>query len=320
MLGYRFDTFEGFLEADFAAFQEAKWSSNRFNIERMKVRAKMDALGRAVCDHLPAGTIPEGLTTQTTLDHPHIFNSHMVKYCWNYFDRPPDLRDAVGKALDRDRSLQEKVGDPAPLHHSAFVGLGIWEDRVEAFFRMHAHALLDRRNLIARLADPLETKPAEAMLMNLFQTVSIRCGDDAPLTMSEGVAPSHLLEKSLGSLAGWFAAALVIPRGEALSAGADLVPRLVQPLPLLLRFWEFGAWSRSNDRLKLAIELKKERKEQGRRMAGLVEGDTVLVTSGLLAGKEGTVLSVDARGRTRVSVGRLSIDIDSKLLKKTSKG
>lgn len=319
MLGYRFDTFEGLLDADFAAFQEAKWSSNRFNLERMKARAKMDALGRAVCQQLPPGTVPEGLTTQTTLEHPHIFNSHKVKYCWNYFDRPPELRDAAGKALDRDRSLQEKVGDPAPLHHSAFVGLGIWEDRVEAFFRMHAHALLDRRNLVARLSDPLETKPAESMLTSLFSSLSLRCGDET-LVLPEGTAPSEVLEKSLGSLSEWFAAALVIPRDDAVAAGSNLISRLAQPLPLLLRFWEFGSWSRTNDRLKLSIELKKERKEQGRRMAGLSEGDIVLVTGGLLAGKEGTVLSVDTRGRARISVGRLSIDIDSKLLRKTSKG
>ncbi len=319
MLGYRFDTFEGLLDGDFAAFQETKWSSNRFNLERMKARARMDALGRAVCRQLPSGTIPEGLIAQTTLDHPHLFNSHKVKYCWNYFDRPPDVRDAVAKALDRDRSLHEKVGDPAPLHHSAFVGLGIWEDRVEAFFRMHEHALLDRRNLAARLADPLETKPAETLLTTLLSSLSVRCGDQS-LELPEGTAPSTVLERALGNLSGWFAAARVIARDEAVSAGPGLVGMLAQPLPLLLRFWEFAAWSRTNDRLKLSIELKKERKEQARRMAGLSEGDIVLVTGGLLAGKEGTVLSVDTRGRARISVGRLSIDIDSKLLRKTSKG
>ncbi len=41
-----------------------------------------------------------------------------------------------------------------------------------------------------------------------------------------------------------------------------------------------------------------------------------MVTSGLLSGKQGKVLGVDGKGRVRISVGRLSVEVDAKVLKR----
>ncbi len=317
MLGFRFESFDGFSREDFETFQESKWKSNRFNLERMKVRARMEALGREVTALLEPGVIPEGMTLQTTPDHPHIFNGHEVRHCWCYFDRPAAEKDAVIKVIDRDRSLADGVRDPIPVHHHALVGMGISLQGVEVFFRLHAYALLDRRNILARLQEPMEAAAATGVLSSLKDHFELHL-DDVPLSLEKGADPVAVCRGALEGLQGWFR----VGRGFDVQEARDLGPGLVQEMagmfPPLLRFWEFVAWSRSNDRLNLSVALKKERREKAQKRTGLVPGDGVILVSGLLAGKEGTVVSVDHRGKVRLQMGRLSMEVDPGLLKKRS--
>ncbi len=50
MFGLTVDRFEGFDAKDYDAFEQRKWSSTRFNLERMKVADKLKILGVRLLD------------------------------------------------------------------------------------------------------------------------------------------------------------------------------------------------------------------------------------------------------------------------------
>ncbi len=310
---YSFDSFPGFAPEDFDAFQQKKWGSNRFNLERMKARAKLDGLGRELEKRL--GEVVNGLVFSTTLDHPHIFNKSRVCHLWLYLDRPAEERNQLARVIDKDTSLRQKVEDTIPQHHMALVGVGLDHDCATIFFRLHANALLDRRNLLSRLGDPAEVNHLAILFSRLDDDFQLLVGDElTPLPTN-----SSEVEKLLGQLdqlTGWFGVELRLPRDDDSLSSPELVDRIAEALPSLLDIWRFAAWSRENDRLKLARVLKEEKKQKAKKLSGFEEGDQVRVTSGLLSGKEGKVLSVDLKGRVKVQFGRLNMEMEAKLLKR----
>ncbi len=310
---FTFDSFPGFGPEDFDAFDPKKWGSNRFNLERMKTRAKLEGLGRHLEKRL--GDASGGLVFATTMDHPHIFNQNKVSHIWLYLDRPSEERNQLGRVIDKDTSLRQKVSDTIPQHQVALAGVGINNDFATIFLRVHANALLDRRNLIARLGDQSEVSHLAVLLARL--------GDGFQMVLDEALAPlptrAHDLETLAARLekqAGWFGIELRLPRDDQSLASPEFANRVAETLPGLLDIWRFAAWSKENDRLKLARVLKEEKKQKAKRLSGFEEGDHVKVTSGLLTGKEGNVISVDLKGRVKVQFGRLNMEMEAKLLKR----
>ncbi|MCO4761772.1 MAG: hypothetical protein KC502_09725 [Myxococcales bacterium] len=71
------ERFDGWMASDFDAYLERKWRSNRFNLERGRVRSRLtDALKRAARQ---AGVDTDGWTLWSSLDHPSFFNGHVVR-------------------------------------------------------------------------------------------------------------------------------------------------------------------------------------------------------------------------------------------------
>ncbi len=309
---FNFDRFPGLSGEDFDAFSERKWSSNRFNLERMKTRARLEAFGRELSGAL--GAELDGLVFRTTLDHPHIFNLNQVQEMWVYLDRPEEERAELARVVDRDLPLKEKVEDPVPQHQAMLVGLSVDQEGASIFLRLHANALLDRRNLAARLADPMEEAPWAALAGRLSPSFGFEL-NGTRIGPAEAARKPGEIRAGLENLAGWFRIERRLTREEA-GDGRHVVELAASELPALLGIWRFAAWTRGNDRLKLARSLKEERKQKARKLSGFESGDTVTVTGGLLSGKTGTVVDVDLKGRVRVQLGRVNIEMDPKVLRK----
>lgn len=310
---FKFETFPGFAAEDFQAFEERKFRSNRFNLERMKVRAKLDSLGRELAGRFEGKL--GGLGFRTTLDHPHIFNRNSVSDMWLYLDREETERNQLVRVVDKDLSLQVKVRDSMPQHQAAVVSVGIALDGVSLFYRLHSDALLDRRNLSARLVDPAEQGHLAVLLQRLAPGVEICFGGEAPLALSKDCGAEF--RKRLDSFLGWLTVGWRMASDDEVVGGPELVTRVAESLPGLLAIWQFGAWTRDNDRLRLSKALKEEKKQKAKRLSGFEQGDEVSIVSGLLAGKSGSVVSVDLKGRVKVQVGRMSIEMEAKLLRKS---
>lgn len=309
---FRFEHFEGFAAEDFDAFEERKWASNRFNLERMKTRARLEALGRDVGAALAPDL--QGLVFRTTLHNPDVFNRNCVRHCWLFLDRPEDEKSEMTPLIDRDIALKTQVQQSIPEQHFAISGVALDFAGAAVFFRLYSDALLDRRNLAARLADPVERQQFPAVLAQLPPGASLQlAGDDFPLPGTPDAAEAF--RKRVEDYSGWLTLEYRFDRKDPLLAGAAFTAASVDLLRPLLAVWRFAAWSRTNDRLRIARTIKEEKRTRARKLSGFNPGDDVLISSGLLAGKRGTVEEVDDRGRVKIRIGRVSVDMDPKLLR-----
>ena len=77
----------------------------------------------------------------------------------------------------------------------------------------------------------------------------------------------------------------------------------------LLPLYRFIVWSRENDFVSMRQVLDKERTV--RRQKGLHKNDRVRIVRGMLAGKDGLVQEVEAKGQLKVLVGKMVIKIDA---------
>ena len=303
--------FTGITAAHLDAFEERKWASHRFGLERMRAAGALAALERRLAPALVAAT--EGLAWARSDPTPGIFNGHKVDGLWIYLERTGAEQAEVGRVVDREVSLAEILREPHAMHSVAFAGVCLDHGGLSVGFWLHAHAVLDRRNLAAALADPMERSRVPMILEAIpaLTEISMDGRSWTPEQWAAGELPV------LDGLTGWLRIIKTWDRDAVQAAGSGLVDALVKDLPGFIALFRYAAWSSGNDRLGLARRLKVERKERVKKATGLQPGDKVQVTQGLLSGKRGEVVGIDARGRIKLRIGLMSIDMDPKMVRKT---
>ncbi len=302
--------FTGITTAHLDAFEERKWSSHRFGLERMRAAGVLAALERRLASALAGET--EGLTWARSDPTPGVFNDHRVDGLFQYLERTGMERSEVDRVVDREVSIADTLREPHAMHRFAFAGVRLDHGGFSVGFWLHSQAVLDRRNLAAALDDPMEMGRLSVVLEGLPEGAVVSMDGDTwtPAQWAGGEVPP------LDDLSGWFQITLSWDRDAVVDAGADLEGIVVAALPGFIGLFRYAAWSVATDRLGLARKLKEERKERVKKATGLQAGDKVHVTQGLLSGKRGEVVGVDARGRVKVRIGLMSIDMDPKMVRK----
>jgi len=141
-----FEAFDRWTDADFDAYAEAKWRSNRFNRERGAVRQRLASLlEQAVAQ---AGAQLGDLELWTSRDHPAFVNAHQVTHQLAVWCRSPSQREAL-QARDGAVSAQ----DPHACH--AHAGIRVDETSVTWLLAVPAEARFDQPAWRAGMADLL---------------------------------------------------------------------------------------------------------------------------------------------------------------------
>jgi hypothetical protein len=300
--------FAGFTAAHFDAFEERKWSSHRFNLERMASEASLKALMKAIAPGLKQAA--DDLEWEGTSASPSIINGKQVDSLCQYLTRAPSEMNAIKKVVDKEISLAASINHSNALHGFAFPGLRLHEGGLDIGLWLHSHAVLDKRNLAAGIADPIERTQLPILLDNLGDEAQVVL-DGEQLRVDEWFA-----SPSLDKVSGWFSICNRLGRDSELISSGDHIEELTNLLLPYMGLFRFIAWSSTNDRLQLSRQLKEERKERVRRRSGFAAGDSVKVIEGLLSGKLGKVTGVDTKGRVKVQIGHIAIDIKPAMLKR----
>jgi len=129
-----------FDDASFEAFAKEKQRDAKYNADRLKVKRRLAALGKAVRPALEEADLR--LAVQTSLSHPYTYNAFRVDSMWVYFSRPEGekkfLREIFGRALGKDL-------DPGFQHVLLLVGID--SEGVEVSLKIHSSAWWDGQNL-----------------------------------------------------------------------------------------------------------------------------------------------------------------------------
>ena len=308
------NSFSGFTNADFDAYLEPKWASNRFNLERMRAREKLQALASAAFAVCGASDLE--LVVEATHDHPTIFNHKRVDAQWVFFSRPEAARKRLALVIDKEHPLHRRIEDPAPHHLHAILSLRLDASGLEVGLRMHRNAWVDVRNLLNRAQSEVGRTELLGHLGALGDDMVVGLGG-TPLAPAE-VTTDHITAAATAFSpdgdAQWLHCSKLLARSEPQLGSPALVADVASLLGRLLPIYRFGAWSEANDHLSLRERMSEDRRraeEERRRNAPrpIEENAAVLVKHGMFSGHRGLVEELDGMGGLKVRIGTLSVHL-----------
>ncbi len=309
--------------ADFDCYEPRKWKSNVYNRERLEVKQKLVALARSVGGSV-LGADGSPLFVEASVEHPALWNHKQVDSQSVYFSRHEAARKELDGFIDRSKPMASLVDDPTPQHNHVFLAITVSHEVLEVSLRLHPDARVDRQNLERKLDDYYEAERMVGLLSALSH--GYRVGITPELTLlselGEGSVTLEALHEVIaklppggalpmpGQVPRLFYIGIALPRSEAVAKEpAELAAWVGERLAELAPIYRFLAWSRDNDFVSMRQVLDKEKTVK--RQRGLQKGDRVRVVRGMLAGKDGLVQEVDAKGHLKVLVGKMVVKIDA---------
>src|SRR5262245_41334293 len=98
----------GLTDGDFDAYAAGKWRSNVYNRERLEVKQKLLALGRALAPSL-VGADGSPLTVEASVEHPALWNHKQVEAQHVFFSRHEEARKELDRIIERGQSLASRI-------------------------------------------------------------------------------------------------------------------------------------------------------------------------------------------------------------------
>lgn len=300
-----FSSFVGFEEKDFTAFAPFKHSSNRFNLERMRVREKLEFLGKSI-----AGPVVQmaGKGKWGTSDHvPSVFNRRSVEDLSLYFTRSEEEQKIIAPFVDSRVSLPEQIKEAGEHMRNLNLYVRVWEHGVEVGIRCHSTAYVDVMNLLAGAREQKEE--LFNLLSGLPSELLVDFGDEKKREVKElSTQEIELLDARVMDEPFMIRIYRNFEPGETIVSGPDFkgkVQRILVALAPLYRFW---LWTKDNDRLRIASEMSRTKesvKEESKVL--LKKGESVRITSGLFKGKRGKILEEERKGMVKVLIGKVVV-------------
>ena len=315
--------FAGLTQNDFACYEPRKWKSNVYNRERLEVRQKLLALGQSGAGQLIG---PDGapLFLEASVEHPAVWNHKQVESQSIYFSRNEAARKQLDGFIDRQKPISSLLDDPTPQRNHLFLGVTLQHESLDVVLKIHPDASVDRQNLERKLDEHYEAERLLGLLHELPEAFWIGVlPDQTALGPDFSIEQLAEIISSLPSQSGaggglaipgqpvhMFAIGISMPAARFVTLSPDEQAAWVQAqLELLLPIYRFIVWTRDNDFVSMAKVLDKEKAV--RRQRGFQKGDRVRIVRGMLAGKDGAVAEVDAKGLLKIIVGKMVIKIDA---------
>ena len=311
--------FAPFTDKDFETYSQEKWQSNVFNRQRMEIKQNLLALGRILSPNL-VGADGALLECEASVEYPALWNQRRVQNQHLFFSRNKDARQELHGIISKKRTMAALIDDPSPLRHHILLSLMIDQHQAELALKLHSDAAVDRDNLDRLSQDFFTLEKLVSMIVQLPGEFEVgMVNEDGP--QGEVIPAPDLSEDALRQLVqdlpgadSWFTIRHSISSDDAIVRGGDFPDFAGQQLGCLLPVMHFIAWSRDNDFISIKETLKE--KEIQQKSKGLKKGDVIRVKQGMFAGKTGKVQEVDGKGKMKVRLGTLLVNLDGEDLDK----
>ncbi len=304
-LGAAAVNFIGFSLADFAAYEEKKWASNVYTLERMKVKEKLKALIQDILQENP--DLGTAISWAYSDEYPAIANNKQVDSQLAYAIRDERDCQSLRRFLEKTKLNADEIFSFASYFKHLAIVVSLTLEGVAVKLSLQQDASIDRANLAARLGKTWD----QGICFERFKALpagyffKLNGADIDPLLDADSASKlaKALDEPALLEL-GWFDSSEVV-----IGQGADYMAVVRERLAALLPIYRFAAWSHDNDHINVDVALIKVRKAAKTAQNGLSRGSKIKLTGGLFAGREGQIIELDGRGGAKVSIGGLAINV-----------
>jgi hypothetical protein len=303
--------FEGFADADFDAYTRKKWSSNAYTLERRRTKDKLIDLGRSIAERMELGN--KALELGASDESPTVANGRKVDLQAVYFTRSAELRSRLRPRLNRT-DLQSGAGlfDIALQHQHACILLKVDVEGFSVGLEIAGKATVDRENFASKLGHAWAQEGLAKRLGSMEVGTLVGFGNacqplQAPVDWAAWLERAKNSEES-------FVVEKRFPRdtvGLGTTTFVDIALAALQPIA---EVFFFIAWTPENDFSRPKADDEGERQVKASR--GFEAGDRVTILSGLFAGRGGYLGEIDSKGKAKVMVGPVGVNVDLKDLKR----
>ena len=298
--------FAGLTSQDFDAYQERKWRSNAYNRERLEVKQKLLDFGQHVAGLSELDGSP--LLCEASTEHPALWNQKCVEAQELFFSRNAEGRAKLEKLMVAKKPLAALIEDPSPRRAHVVLTLRLALDSVFVGLKLHADAEVDRKNLLAKLAQDWLLEEFADVIRALPEATHADVGGtaidcQAPDTDAIARAATELATSNSKTLV--FGQS--IDRNMAIELGSKLSEQLSTLLQTMLPLYQYIAWHRDNDYISISDQLREQTVR--RKQRGLRSGDKVTIVEGIFAGRAGQIQEIDSKGQLKVLVGKMPIKV-----------
>jgi len=314
------EPFRGLDAGAFAAFEPRKWSSNVFNMERMRLRDQLLSVGHS----LEAAVVADRrLRWDVTPHAPCVFNSKRVSELVLFFTRSEEQQKAIAPLLDARISLPDQISDAGEHHRNLFLGLRLDSEGVEAGLMCHSTAWLDVMNLLNRCRQPAEALELVRLVRSMPAGCGVRIGPSLEIPAPEfDVEHVKRLEESVLNETFLIRFGRALSPGDGTLAASSFVPFLRDLLPRLLPLWDFIAWRPASNYLVATLPGGAAAFKDAPVVSNdgsiidYAVGSKVRLVDGVFSGRQGVVAEIDAKGHVRVLIGKVAVRLDARQVRK----
>lgn len=311
------EQFRGFDDAVFSAFEQKKWSSNMYNMERMRVAELLNVIGNSAEKALRSSDV---LFARAVSGHtPSVFNGRKVSEMALYFSRTDEQKKAIAPVLDRKVALPDQISDGGEYHRHGYLGVLVRQDRVEVGLMIHSRAWLDIMNMLNRCREKDEEAAKLVRMLHLMKPGAVvRVAPDREIPAGRfDESMLDVIEDSVMNHSFTFFIGYVFQPGDDELSTAGFADRVAEILGGLLDLWKFCIWKPTSNFLVSSRDsgVKSESViiDDGS-VVDFRKGSTVRLTGGIFVGRTGTVQDMDTKGNVKVLVGRVTVRTEAAMV------
>lgn len=303
--------FEGFEDADFDAYLRKKWSSNAYTLERRRTKDKLIDLGRSIADRMDLAS--KALELGASDESPTVANGRKVDLQTVFFTRSAELRSRLRPRLNRT-DLHSGAGlfDIALQHQHACLLLKVDVEGFSVGLEIANKATVDRENFASKLGHDWAQEGLTKRL-GAIEPGTVVGFQSTRQEAQASVDWAAWLDRAKTSDESFVVEKRFTRDAEGLRT-ASFIDAAVSALQPIADVFFFLAWTPENDFARSKVEDEGERQVKVAR--GFEPGDRVTILSGLFAGRGGYLGEIDGKGKAKVMVGPVGVNVDLKDLKR----
>jgi len=297
----------GFVTTDFAAYETRKWSSNAFTLERLRVKEKLQMIGREMQRRF--GEQLAKATLHFSDEFPSMLNGKKVEAQWLYYCRAEQAANELTQFLEKTQLTSDKVFQLAPQEKHVALSLYIDHEAVHLGVVLHPGAWVDRHNFSARLRHSWHRESFIQMANKAPQMLTFGFADEQKPLHEISASALESLAEPLHQDERQFVVGARFSASEVMTKGAAFAEEIFSLVSLLVPIYLFIAWDKENDHIEVSNQIRKEKAEQKKQVSGFKNGDKVRIVSGLFSGRNGIIQAIDGKSQVKVKIGRLAITV-----------
>ena len=138
--------YDGLSEPDFDVYRAECWSSNRFNLQRMKTKEKVSALAKSLSPMFDEADFH----MESSSEIPSVWNGRCVRDQWSYWLRNPGAQRQLQPILAKRLDLATRIKAPADHLKHVLLCVRLDQESLAVGLRLSRYASVDLANLVSR--------------------------------------------------------------------------------------------------------------------------------------------------------------------------